>query len=363
MKKIIYNFSAGPAMLPQEVLIKVKNQFLNWNNIGSSIIEISHRSSEFLKIIKNSYKYLKKLLSIPDEYIILFCQGGARGQFSAVPMNLLNKFYTADYINSGYWSYHSMVEASKYCTPYQINVKSITESKKSILPMSQWNLNKNTDYVHYCPNETIEGIAIHEEPNFQGKIVVGDFSSSILSRSIDVKKYGVIYASAQKNIGPAGITLIIMRRDLLKYKTNILLPTILNYKTIYKNQSMFNTPNTFSWYVSGLVFKWMIKNGGISFFEKLNYKKAKLLYQKIDSSNFYINDVHIKNRSYMNVVFNLVDQKLNDLFLKESIMNGLNFLKGHKFYGGFRASIYNAMPISGVKALIQFMTDFEYKYK
>lgn len=362
MNKMIYNFSAGPAMLPQEVLLKVKEDFLNWNNIGTSVIEISHRSSEFLSIIEESEKCLRDLLSISDEYIILFCQGGARGQFSAIPMNLLNKFNTADYINSGYWSYNAMLEASKYCSPKIINVKQIIENKQCIIPMNQWNINSNSDYIHYCPNETIEGIAIHEEPNFLNKKIVGDFSSYILSRSININKYDLIYASAQKNIGPAGITIIIMKNDLLKNHHRDFLPSILDYKKIYKYQSMFNTPTTFSWYVSGLVLQWIKKKGGIKFFEKLNYQKSQLLYKKIDNSDFYINNIHKKNRSQMNIVFQLINPQLNELFLKESYHYGLKFLKGHKVIGGFRASIYNAMPLSGVEKLIRFMTKFECKF-
>nr|WP_187306118.1 3-phosphoserine/phosphohydroxythreonine transaminase [Buchnera aphidicola] len=362
MDKKIYNFSAGPAMLPEEVLQKVKKSFLNWNKIGASIIEISHRSPEFHIIIQNAEQYLRELLSISDEYAILFCQGGARGQFSAIPMNLLNQLNCADYIDSGYWSYQAMLEAKKYCFPNHINVKKYVNGKVMILKMEKWLLHTHANYIHYCPNETIDGVAIHEEPNFKDKIIIGDFSSSLLSRNINVNKYDLIYASAQKNLGPAGITIVIIKKKILKY-SNPYIPSILNYKNIFASHSMFNTPVTFSWYVISLVLQWVKKKGGINFFEKLNYKKSKLLYQTIDNSNFYFNTVHPNNRSHMNVTFYLKDQNLNHLFLSKANESGLIFLKGHKVIGGFRASIYNAMPLSGVKKLTAFMKDFEYKFR
>lgn len=361
MSKIIYNFSAGPAMLPRDVLLEVKNNFLNFNNIGASVIEISHRSLEFDYIVYESEKYLRDLLKISHEFVVLFCQGGARGQFSAVPMNLLNKFKSADYIDSGYWSHHAMLESRKYCVSNHINIKQTKHQQQYLLQMKQWKLNNHTDYLHYCPNETIEGIAIHEEPNFKDKIVVGDFSSCLLSKTININKYDLIYASAQKNLGPAGITVVIVKKNLL-HNTHRWLPTILNYKTIFQFQSMFNTPVTFSWYVIYLVLKWIKKKGGISFFEKINFQKANLLYHKIDSSSFYINNIHVKNRSYMNVVFYLSNSKLENEFIKESQEHGLKFLKGHKAIGGFRASIYNAMPICGVQKLVDFMNYFENKF-
>ncbi|MCW5197220.1 3-phosphoserine/phosphohydroxythreonine transaminase [Buchnera aphidicola] len=362
MNTTIYNFSAGPSMLPQEVLQQVQNEFLNWNNIGTSIIEISHRSLEFQTIVQELEQYLRELLDIPDQYTILFCSGGARGQFDAIPLNLLGNDYSADYVNSGYWSNSAMLEAKKYCLPRKINVISQIENKISIMPMKEWNLSNNTAYIHYCPNETIEGIAIYEEPNFDNKIIVGDFSSCILSRKINIQKYDLIYASTQKNIGPSGMTVIILKHKLLNIHNKLLFPSILNYKTLFKYQSMFNTPVTFSWYVSGLVLKWIKKQGGIHFFEKLNFQKSKLLYDTIDHSNLYINNIHQRNRSNMNVTFKLKKPHLNNIFLKKLNKHGLKFLKGHKIVGGFRASIYNAMPISGVQKLVQFMIQFEKKY-
>ncbi|QCI24382.1 3-phosphoserine/phosphohydroxythreonine transaminase [Buchnera aphidicola (Muscaphis stroyani)] len=358
---LIYNFSAGPAMIPTEVLYQAKNELQNWNQSGSSIMEISHRSDQFVQVALEAEKDLRDLLKISDEYKVLFCHGGARGQFSAVPLNLLRNFKHADYINSGYWSECASIEAEKYCIPKKIFIKKIKNNQISLAPPSTWNISNKTAYIHYCPNETIDGLSIYEEPIFYGKIVVGDFSSCILSRFINVNNYDLIYASAQKNIGPSGITIVIIKEKLLKYSSKIS-PSILDYHTISKYSSMFNTPPTFAWYLSGLVFKWLKKRGGLKKIEKINKKKAELLYKKIDDSDFYINRINKKNRSEMNVIFHLINPKLNKIFLKQASQLGLNYLKGHYIVGGMRASIYNAMPISGVKSLVDFMIKFEKKY-
>ena len=277
-------------------------------------------------------------------------------------MNLLDKCsFNPDYIESGYWSESARIESEKYCVPNIINVRKKLNGKKTILSMNNWKISLQSSYIHYCPNETIDGIAIYEEPNFNDKIIIGDFSSTILSRYINVKKYGIIYASAQKNIGTAGITLVIIRDDLLK-KSNNIIPSILNYQILSNNNSMFNTPPTFSWYLSGLIFKWLKNIGGIKIIQKINKKKSDLLYKTIDNSNLYFNNIDHINRSDMNITFKLLNNNLNDLFLKESYENGLYALKGHRIVGGFRASIYNAMPIEGVKALVKFMIYFEDKY-
>ncbi|MBZ2279023.1 3-phosphoserine/phosphohydroxythreonine transaminase, partial [Buchnera aphidicola] len=342
-----YNFSAGPAMIPIEVMNQVKQELNNWNSLGFSIMEISHRSQEFMSIAKESEQDLRDLLNIPQHYKVLFCQGGARGQFSAIPMNLLKNVKTVDYINSGYWSQCAMIEAKKYCNPKDINIKILKNGKISLLPMSQWNISSSSEYIHYCPNETIDGLAIHEEPIFHNKIVIGDFSSVILSRVIDIEKYDLIYAGSQKNIGPAGLTIIIIHENLIK-RSSVISPSILDYSIISKNNSMFNTPSTFSWYVSGLVFKWLKLKGGLNLIEKNNKIKSNLLYDTIDQSDFYINHIDKKNRSDMNITFNLIDPKLNDIFLKKALQKRLYFLKGHSIIGGIRASIYNAMPVKGV---------------
>ncbi|XRY30907.1 MAG: 3-phosphoserine/phosphohydroxythreonine transaminase [Buchnera aphidicola (Tetraneura akinire)] len=359
--KEVHNFSAGPAMLPKEVLIEAKNNFCNWKNNGFSIIEISHRSHFFLEIIEEAENNVRELLNIPNNYKVLFCPGGARGQFSAIPMNLLNKNDEADYIDSGYWSNLAAIESAKYCCSNIIDVKQIHNKKKSILPMKYWDLSEKSVYVHYCPNETISGIAIHEEPNFFDKKIICDFSSFIFSKVIDIKKYSLIYASSQKNIGPAGITIIIILDELIK-KAQKITPSILNYKILLKSRSMFNTPATFSWYLSGLVFKWIKKMGGVQKMELLNQKKAKYLYSVIDSSYIYINDVHPKNRSITNVVFKLRELDLEKKFLIESEKQGFLFLKNHFIEGGIRASIYNSMDIRSVKSLSEFMILFEKKY-
>ncbi|CAL4322486.1 Phosphoserine aminotransferase [Buchnera aphidicola (Eriosoma lanigerum)] len=357
----IYNFSAGPAMLPKEVMIEAQNNFRFWNKFSYSMLEISHRNSNFIEMVEMTEHNLRKLLNIPNHYKVLFSQGGARGQFSVIPMNLVNKNDCTDYICSGYWSTAAAEEAKKYCLVKKINVINVHNRINLILPMNQWKINKNTSYIHYCPNETISGIAIHEEPKFTNKMVICDFSSCILSKSININNYSLIYASAQKNIGPSGITLIIIREDLIK-QSNQLTPSILDYQTLLTYNSMFNTPPTFSWYLCGLVFKWLIKQGGIEKIEKINQKKAFLLYSIIDNSEFYINYVHPSNRSIMNVVFWLTDSSLESLFLKESNNFGLLFLKNHKILGGIRASIYNSMPIEGIEQLVKFMIYFEKRY-
>lgn len=353
----IFNFSAGPAMLPVEVLRRAEQELCNWNGLGTSVMEISHRSKEFMQVAAESEQDLRDLLKIPSNYKVLFCHGGARAQFAAVPLNLLGERSTADYLDGGYWAHSAINEAEKYCTPNVIDVKTRVGELRGIKPMREWKLSDDAAFVHYCPNETIDGIAIEEEPDFGDKIVVADYSSSILSRRIDVSRYGVIYAGAQKNIGPAGLTLVIVREDLLG-KARRELPSILDYQVLADNDSMFNTPPTFAWYLSGMVFKWLKEYGGLAEMEKRNQEKADLLYSAIDGNDFYRNDVAVANRSRMNVPFLLADSALDKVFLEESVAAGLHALKGHRVVGGMRASIYNAMPLEGVKALTEFMADF-----
>ncbi|MBN3261968.1 3-phosphoserine/phosphohydroxythreonine transaminase [Pectobacterium brasiliense] len=353
----IFNFSAGPAMLPVEVLRRAEQELCNWNGLGTSVMEISHRSKEFMQVAAESEQDLRDLLKIPSNYKVLFCHGGARAQFAAVPLNLLGERSTADYIDGGYWAHSAINEAEKYCTPNVIDVKTRVGELRGIKPMREWTLSDDAAFVHYCPNETIDGIAIEEEPDFGDKIVVADYSSSILSRRIDVSRYGVIYAGAQKNIGPAGLTLVIVREDLLG-KARRELPSILDYQVLADNDSMFNTPPTFAWYLSSMVFKWLKEYGGLAEMEKRNQEKADLLYSAIDGNDFYRNDVAVANRSRMNVPFLLADSALDKVFLEESFAAGLHALKGHRVVGGMRASIYNAMPLEGVKALTEFMADF-----
>lgn len=357
----VYNFSAGPAMLPVEVLRRAEQELRNWHGLGTSVMEISHRSKEFMQVAEEAEKDLRDLMQIPANYKVLFCHGGARAQFAAVPLNLLGDSRSADYIDGGYWAHSAVKEAQKYCTPNVIDVTTHDNGVTGIAPMKQWKLSDNAAYVHYCPNETIDGLAINEAPDFGNKVVVADYSSSILSRPIDVSRYGVIYAGAQKNIGPAGLTVVIVREDLLG-KARTELPSILDYKVLGENDSMFNTPPTFAWYLSGLVFKWLKEQGGLGEMEKRNQAKAELLYGAIDRTDFYRNQVATANRSWMNVPFQMIDPSLDKLFLSEAESQGLQALKGHRVAGGMRASIYNAMPIEGVKALTDFMADFERRH-
>lgn len=357
----VYNFSSGPAMLPVEVLRRAEQELTNWHGLGTSVMEISHRSKEFMAVAEAAEQDFRDLLKIPANYKVLFCHGGARAQFAAVPGNLLGEATTADYIDGGYWAHSAIKEAEKYCTPNAIDIKTTLDGKRALLPMRDWQLSDSAAYVHFCPNETIDGLAIDEEPDFGDKIVVADLSSTILSRPIDVSRYGVIYAGAQKNIGPAGLTLVVVREDLLG-KAQRHVPSILDYSVLAENDSMFNTPPTFAWYLSGLVFKWLKEQGGIGEMDKLNQAKAELLYGTIDNSSFYRNEVASTNRSRMNVPFQLADASLDALFLEESLKAGLHALKGHRVVGGMRASIYNAMPLEGVKALTEFMTEFERRH-
>ncbi|AEW44655.1 phosphoserine aminotransferase [Serratia symbiotica str. 'Cinara cedri'] len=357
----VYNFSPGPAMLPVEVLHRAKQELCNWHGLGVSVMEIGHRSQEFIAIAQQSEQDLRDLLNIPANYKVLFCHGGARAQFSALPQNLLGDKTTADYIDSGYWGHSAGSEAEKYCTPNIIDVKIHIGNLSGIKPMKDWPLSNESAYVHYCPNETIDGIAIDEIPDFGDRVVISDCSSTILSRPLKVSHFGVIYASAQKNIGLAGLTLVIIREDLLG-NAHRKVPSILDYTLLTKHNSMFNTPPTFAWYISGLVFKWLKEQGGLVEMQRRNQAKAKLLYNTIDNYDFYRSKVAPTNRSWMNVPFQLANLALDKLFLREAEAIGLYALKGHRTAGGMRASIYNAMPLAGVQVLTDFMNDFERRY-
>ncbi|EKO3902800.1 3-phosphoserine/phosphohydroxythreonine transaminase [Vibrio fluvialis] len=356
----VFNFSAGPAALPKAVMQKAQAEFVNWNDLGVSVMEISHRSKPFIQVAEEAEQDLRDLLNIPDNYKVLFCQGGARAQFAAVPLNLLGDKTQATYIDAGYWAASAVKEAKKYCKPAVFDAKIEKDGKTAVLPASEWKIDADSAYVHFCPNETIDGIEINDLP-VTDKPIVADMSSTILSREIDVSKYGVIYAGAQKNIGPAGICIAIVRDDLLGLANDVL-PSILNYKLLAEQDSMFNTPPTFAWYLSGLVFKWLKDQGGVKAIEKINRDKAALLYGYIDSSDFYRNEIHANNRSLMNVPFQLAKPELDGTFLELAEARGLTSLKGHRVVGGMRASIYNAMPLEGVQALVDFMKEFEAQY-
>ena len=358
----VFNFCAGPAMLPTAVMAKAQQEFINWQATGSSVMELSHRSSIYIAMAKKAEADLRALMSIPDNYKILFCHGGGRGQFSAVPLNLLPQGKSADYIVSGSWSKAAAAEAKNFGEINVININQDNYDQTSLIDSQEWPLNPKAAYVHYCPNETVNGLEINTIPETNGVPIVADMSSTILSHEVDVSKFGLIYAGAQKNIGPSGLTIVIVREDLLGFAQTAT-PCIMNYKTAADNDSMYNTPPTYAWYLAGLVFEWLIDLGGVNAIAKVNQDKAELLYQAIDNSEFYVNNIEAQYRSKMNIPFWLNDDTLNDKFLSESEAAGLTALKGHRIVGGMRASIYNAMPLEGVKALVDFMQQFEKRNK
>ncbi|HSH88004.1 MAG TPA: 3-phosphoserine/phosphohydroxythreonine transaminase [Methylophilus sp.] len=352
----IFNFSAGPAVLPKPVLERAQAEMLDWHGSGMSVMEMSHRGKEFTSILEKTEADFRQLLAIPSNYKVLFLQGGAIGENAIIPMNLLNG-KSADYVVTGSWSKRSVQDAKVYG---QINIAATAEADNftHVPSFSKWQLNKEAAYVHYCTNETINGVEFVDVPETNGVPIVADMSSHILSRPIDVSKYGVIYGGAQKNIGPAGLCLVIVREDLLE-QASPLTPAVFHWKTQAENQSMINTPPTYSIYIAGLVFEWLLAQGGVEAIEKVNITKANLLYDYVDQTEFYYNPIEPAYRSRMNIPFRLRDESLNDSFLKEADVRGLLQLKGHRSVGGMRASIYNAMPIEGVKALVAFMQEFE----
>lgn len=353
-----YNFCAGPAMLPTDVMLQAQQEFLNWQQQGCSVMELSHRSKPFIRVAAEAEQDLRDLLHVPANYKVLFMHGGGRGQFSAVPLNLLQTGQQADYVVSGAWSKAATEEAVKFGTINNIDIRHKTEDGlRSLTAAKDWSLSDNAAFVHCCPNETVDGLEFNDLP-LTTKPIVADLSSTILSRPLDISRYGVIYAGAQKNIGPSGLTVVIVRDDLLPAKDKVI-PSVLDYRLAAENDSMFNTPPTFAWYLSGLVFKWLKQQGGVAEMAKRNQQKAGLLYNFIDSSDFYRNDVDTRYRSWMNVPFLLADERLNDLFVEQAEQHGLLALKGHRMVGGMRASIYNAMPIEGVQTLLSFMQEFE----
>lgn len=355
-----FNFSAGPAMLPAEVMQQAQEEFLNWNHLGISVMEISHRDPVFVRMAEQAEQDLRELMAIPDNYRVLFMHGGGRGQFSAVPQNIAGPADTVDYLNSGIWSEFAIREAEKYVNHVNVVASTlVTEQGKAIAAQENWQLSPHAAYFHYCPNETVDGIALHQVPDVAVPIVA-DMSSNILSEPLDVSKFGVIYAGAQKNIGPSGLAIAIIRDDLLGHAQRNT-STIMDYTVQAKEGSMYNTPNTFAWYLAGLVFQWLKRQGGVEAIGQLNRAKAAKLYEFIDQSSFYHNPVHPDYRSIMNVPFLLADDSLNDRFLQQAEAAGLLGLKGHRFVGGMRASIYNAMPMAGIDALLEFMYEFERK--
>jgi phosphoserine aminotransferase len=351
----IFNFSAGPAMLPAEVLSRAGDEILDWHGSGMSVMEMSHRGKEFVGIAADAEKDLRELLAIPSNYKVLFLQGGATLQFAQIPMNLLRGKGKADYVSTGEWSKKAIKEAKALC---DVHVAASSEDKNFTYAPKKWDLRPDAAYVHYCSNETIGGVEFHTVPSHGDVPLVADASSHFLSRPIDVAKFGLIYAGAQKNVGPAGLTIVIVRDDLIG-QVQKGTPSIMDYKAQAEADSMLNTPATYAIYIAGLVFKWLKALGGVSAIEQTNIQKAKLLYDYLDATQFYRNPVAKEDRSRMNVPFTLHDAKLDDEFLKGAAKHGMVQLKGHRSVGGMRASIYNAMPLEGVQQLVAYMKDFE----
>jgi phosphoserine aminotransferase len=359
----VYNFSAGPAVLPQEVLQQAADEMLDWHGSGMSVMEMSHRGKEFISIYEAAERDLRELLGVPANYRILFLQGGGIGENAIVPLNLIGRKpqpAVVDFINTGSWSSKSIKEAKKYCT---VNVAASSEDQKfSAIPARDtWKLSKDAAYVHICTNETIDGVEFQYAPEVGDVPLVADMSSHILSRVIDVSKYGVIFGGAQKNIGPAGLTLVIVRDDLIGHALSIC-PSAFDWKLVAENDSMYNTPPTYGIYIAGLVFQWLKRQGGVAAMEQRNMAKASLLYDYLDSTDFYRNNIAKDCRSRMNVPFFLQDESLNDAFLAGAKERSLLQLKGHKSVGGMRASIYNAMPMEGVRTLVDYLKEFEKKH-
>ena len=351
-----YNFCAGPAALPEVVLATAAGEMLDWHGKGLSLMEMSHRSPEVMGMVEHAEQTLRTLLDISDDYAVLFLQGGASTQFSAVPLNLLNGKASADYVNTGQWSKKAIAEAGRYC---EVNVVASSQDTNfsTIPPFDAWQLGNDPAYLHFTPNETIGGLEFFWTPEVNVP-VVADMSSTLLSRQIKVDDFGVIYAGAQKNIGPAGLTLAIVRRDLLGTAEGQC-PAMLNWQVAADNGSMYNTPPTYALYLAGLVFDWLQDQGGLAAMENINREKAAKLYAAIDGSDFYANPVELASRSLMNIPFTLADAQLDKLFLQEAEAGGLQNLKGHRSVGGMRASVYNAVGMDAVDALIGFMQDFE----
>jgi phosphoserine aminotransferase len=357
VSKRAFNFCAGPAALPEAVLQRAQAELLDWQGKGLSVMEMSHRSDEYTAIAAKAEQDLRDLMAIPNNYKVLFLQGGASQQFAEIPLNLLPEDGVADYIDTGIWSKKSIEEASRFGN---VNVAASAKAYDyfAIPGQNEWKLSKDAAYLHYASNETIGGLQFDWIPEVGGVPLVTDMSSDILSRPVDVSRYGLIYAGAQKNIGPSGLVVVIVREDLLGRARSIC-PTMLNYKIAADNGSMYNTPSTFAWYLSGLVFEWLKEQGGVEAMEKRNRAKKDLLYKAIDSSEFYSNPISVNARSWMNVPFRLADERLDKSFLVGADARGLLNLKGHRSVGGMRASIYNAVGLDAVEALVAYMAEFE----
>jgi phosphoserine aminotransferase len=353
-----YNFSPGPAVLPLEVLEQARAELLDWNDSGMSVMEVSHRGKAFMRVAAEAEADLRELMGVPRDYRILFLQGGATAQFAIVPLNLTRPDSVTDYVDTGHWSRKAIAEARRYCT---VRVAAESGEALRVPPQTELALSPEAAYVHYTPNETISGVEFHYVPQTGGVPLIADMSSNILSRPVDVSRFGLIYAGAQKNIGPSGLTLVIVREDLIG-RARSETPSVFDYRAVSEQGSLLNTPPTFAWYIAGLVFKWLKKNGGVAAMGGTNADKARVLYAAIDASSLYRNHVALDARSWMNVTFSLARPELESRFLEEAAHAGLHHLKGHRVLGGMRASLYNAMPLEGVRALIGFMHEFEQRH-
>ncbi len=344
-------------MMPAEVIQQARDEMLDWRGTGMSVLEMSHRGKDFISIAEEAEANLRELLAIPNNYRVLFLQGGATGQFAMVPMNLLRGKAKADYVCTGHWSKKAIAEGKRFC---EVNVAANSEASgfQHVPPHQEWHLDPQAAYVHYTPNETIAGVEFHWVPNTEDVPLIADMSSTLLSRPVDVSRFGVIYAGAQKNMGCAGLTVVIVRDDLIGHPLPGI-PTLFDYQVQAENGSMYNTPPTYAWYLAGLVFAWLKQQGGLTAIAEVNRSKADRLYHFIDSSDFYYNPVERTARSWMNIPFILAEQTLDGAFLEQAKAAGLVNLKGHRSVGGMRASIYNAMPLEGVDALVEFMKEFE----
>ncbi len=354
---LVYNFGAGPAMLPREVMQLARAEFLDWHGAGMSVMEMSHRSDEFMSIATQTEADFREILAIPDNYKVLFLQGGASSQFAMVPLNLLAGKNTADYFHTGIWSGKALKEAERFCK-VNIIADEDNDALLSVPEAETWSLDPDAAYVYYTDNETISGVQFPTIPDVADVPLVSDMTSNLLSKPLDVSRYGVIFAGAQKNIGPPGLVIVIVREDLLGHAPKHI-PSMYDYAIQAKNDSMYNTPPTYSWYISGLVLKWIKEQGGLEAMERMSCARSNSLYQAIDESEFYNNPIDPRYRSRMNVPFTLTDDSLNEKFASEAKDHGLVALQGHRSVGGLRASMYNAMPEEGVNTLINFMQEFE----
>lgn len=354
----VYNFSAGPAALPEPVLEQARAELLNWQGLGVSVMEISHRSDAFTAMAQRAERDLRELLGVPENYKVLFLQGGGTQQFSQVPMNFMRANGVCDYVDTGYWSRKALVAAARYGA-VNVTASAASSGFTSIPRESARRISSAPAYLHYTANETIDGLEFHWTPDVGQVPLVADFSANILSGPLDISRFGLIYAGAQKNVGPSGMTIVIVREDLITRKALAFCPDLMDYSVLAEHGSMYNTPPTFSWYVAGLVFQWLKSVGGLDTMRRLNERKGNILYNLIDSSDFYLNEVDRADRSNMSIPFRLAEPQLDGAFLSGANERGLMGLKGHRAKGGFRASLYNAVSEQAVQSLARYMADFE----